>query len=82
MNDFISCLYNSISFSYNLLKNVPLSELKTLRVAVKRNNITTSAPPGPLERGIDDPRSILPCVHYRKGIHSAYYISFFLSIVE
>lgn len=56
-----------LSFSYNILKNITLSELKTLRVAVKRNNVTTSAPPGPLERDIDDPRDIIPCVHYRKG---------------
>lgn len=51
--------------SYNLLRNVSLTELKTLRVAIRRRNISTSAPPGPLVRDIEDPKEILPCVHYR-----------------
>lgn len=56
-----------VSFSYNLLRNVSLTDLQTLRVAIRRRNITTSSPPGPLIRDIDDPRDVIPCVHYNKG---------------
>ncbi|KAG5888329.1 hypothetical protein JTB14_014560 [Gonioctena quinquepunctata] len=52
-----------------LLSRVSKSELKQIRVAVKRNNITATGPPGPIERSIDDPKLIVPnfsiCIRIR-----------------
>ncbi|KAJ8946558.1 hypothetical protein NQ314_008872 [Rhamnusium bicolor] len=49
------------------LTRVPISELKSIRVAVRRGNITTSnSSPGPIERIIDDPKQIVALVHIKK----------------
>ncbi|KAG5888401.1 hypothetical protein JTB14_032091 [Gonioctena quinquepunctata] len=51
-----------------LLSRVSKSELKQIRVAVKRNNITATGPPGPIQRSIDDPKLIVPLVHCKKDL--------------
>ncbi|CAH1176454.1 unnamed protein product [Phaedon cochleariae] len=52
---------------YGLLSKVSLSELKTIRIAVKRSNITVQGPPTPIVRSIDDPKRIVPLVHIKTG---------------
>ncbi|KAJ8915005.1 hypothetical protein NQ315_015979 [Exocentrus adspersus] len=51
----------------SFLSRIPLDDLRLIRVAVRRNHITTSASPGPIERSIEDPKQLIPLVHLRKG---------------
>nr|CAI5832354.1 unnamed protein product [Callosobruchus analis] len=49
------------------LSKVPIGELKSIRVSIKRSNIASTGPATDLIRGIDDPKVISQLVHARRG---------------
>ncbi|VEN39781.1 unnamed protein product [Callosobruchus maculatus] len=49
------------------LSKVPIGELKSIRVSIKRSNIATTGPSTDLIRGIDDPKVISQLVHCKRG---------------
>ncbi|XP_056641874.1 serine/arginine repetitive matrix protein 1-like isoform X1 [Diorhabda sublineata] len=62
--------------TYGVLANVSLVELESIRVGIKRRNINSNQPPGPVERSIDDPKYLVPLVHSKKD-HAPKYKSIF-----
>ncbi|VEN39783.1 unnamed protein product [Callosobruchus maculatus] len=51
------------------LSKVPIGELKSIRVSIKRSNIATTGPSTDLIRGIDDPKVISQLVHCKRDYH-------------
>ncbi|CAH1999819.1 unnamed protein product [Acanthoscelides obtectus] len=52
------------------LSKVPVSELKSIRVSIKRSNVSGAGPSTDLIRGIDDPKAISQLVHSKRDHHS------------
>nr|CAH7753435.1 unnamed protein product [Callosobruchus chinensis] len=49
------------------LSKVPIGELKSIRVSIKRSNIASTGPSTDLIRGIDDPKVISQLLHCKRG---------------